>query len=58
MRRERLFVLVISCLGVLQPPQALAQAAYPNRPIRCIVPFPPGGGAEATVRAVALPEVR
>ena len=57
MRMRRLFALLISCLGVLHPvlhaPQALAQAAYPNRPIRFIVPFPPGGGAEATARVVA-----
>ncbi len=57
MRMRRRFALLISCLGVLHPvlhaPQALAQAAYPNRPIRFIVPFPPGGGAEATARVVA-----
>ena len=26
---------------------------FPNKPIRFIVPFPPGGGAESTVRLVA-----
>ena len=33
--------------------QSAAVAGYPNRPIRLIVPFPPGGGAEATARVVA-----
>ena len=31
---------------------AFAQSSYPHRPIRFIVPFPPGGGAEATARLV------
>lgn len=31
-------------------PGAMAQEAYPTRPIRFIVPFPPGSGAELTAR--------
>lgn len=29
---------------------ALAQDAWPSRPIRCIVPLPPGGGTDAVAR--------
>src|SRR6476646_419592 len=31
---------------------ALAQSAYPNRPIRMIVPDPPGAGTDFTAREV------
>ena len=39
--------------GIGTAPGALAQAAWPDRPIRMIVPFPPGGGTDALARVVA-----
>jgi tripartite-type tricarboxylate transporter receptor subunit TctC len=34
-------------------PPALAQDRYPSRPIRLIVPYPPGGSVDATARELA-----
>lgn len=40
-------------VGALPLGSALAQPAYPNKPIRLIVPFPPGGGTDMIARTVA-----
>jgi tripartite-type tricarboxylate transporter receptor subunit TctC len=46
-----LATLVVVALGV---PPALAQGtAFPSRPIRILVPFPPGGGTDVAARALA-----
>ncbi|WP_431267460.1 hypothetical protein [Dankookia sp. P2] len=38
--------------GALAAP-ALAQGKFPDRPIRLIVPWPPGGSADAQLRSLA-----
>jgi len=37
----------------LAPAATLAQEAYPNKPIRLVVPFPPAGGTDVLSRAMA-----
>ncbi len=39
--------------GIGGAPGAVAQDAWPNRPVRMIVPFPPGGGTDTLARIVA-----
>src|SRR5690242_8876346 len=46
------FVLLLCVVSALQSSASAAQT-YPNRPIRFIVPFPPGGGNDIVGRIIA-----
>ena len=46
-------IVAVLCAGVLLATEACAQ--YPSRPIRFVVPFPPGGLADYVVRVIAQP---
>ena len=54
MAMAKQMALVLLALFALSGGVALAQEAYPNRPISIVVPFPPGGVADLTARPVAV----
>ncbi|MCA0301369.1 MAG: tripartite tricarboxylate transporter substrate binding protein [Proteobacteria bacterium] len=51
MKRTSVLVSVLGILGVLLATGAGAQS-YPTKPVRIVVPFPPGGVADVLARAI------
>lgn len=52
MTRTSLFIFAVACATATMPQHVAAQS-YPVKPLRLIVPFPPGGGSDAVARHVA-----
>lgn len=50
MDRRRVLQALVATGSLLAAPALRAQAAWPARPVRIIVPFPPGGTMESVVR--------
>jgi tripartite-type tricarboxylate transporter receptor subunit TctC len=46
-------ILLAAGAGLLAAPAVHAQGAWPNRPVRVIVPWPPGGSTDVLVRLYA-----
>ena len=51
----RRHALALALCAALAPAAALAQGAFPSKPVRVIVSFPPGGAADQIARAVSQP---
>ena len=47
-------ILALAALGGAIPASVLAQAAYPNQPIKLVVPFVAGGPADVLARAIGI----
>lgn len=61
LRRRTLPAAFLAALALPAMPRAAraqASAPYPNRPVRLIAPFPPGGGVDLTARLLAEPLAR
>lgn len=53
MKLHRLFACTVIAFAALIPSLGHAQANYPNRPIRLIIPFTPGGVTDTSGRFIA-----
>lgn len=58
MQRRPLLGMALMAAATVTHREALAQPAYPSRPVRLIVPYPAGGGVDVAARILAEPVAR
>ena len=52
--RRASFQTLLGAAALVASPFALAQAAYPTKPLRWVIPYPAGGGQDFLARHLAL----
>ncbi|MEY4346221.1 MAG: hypothetical protein RL032_2053, partial [Pseudomonadota bacterium] len=52
-KRNLMLAIGLAAFGLMSQGQAIAQADYPNKPIKLIVAFPPGGTSDVMGRLMA-----
>jgi tripartite-type tricarboxylate transporter receptor subunit TctC len=52
LRRREFLMTLAGAAALMRPRAAHAQADWPTRPVRVMVPYPPAGGADTTARIV------
>ncbi|MBT2304871.1 tripartite tricarboxylate transporter substrate binding protein [Variovorax paradoxus] len=55
MNRRNSFLALVLAVAPLVAPLAASADEYPNKPIRIVLGFPPGGGTDAVFRAIQVP---
>ncbi len=55
MLKRRHLMVALAASTVTAPSVARAQAAYPSRSVKIVVPWPPGGGVDAFARVIQAP---